>query len=129
MADFNNVRFPGQPISPKASAMPAQKAVPAAASFAQVWQETLQQQSAVKFSAHAVQRMCDRKIELGAADVAKINDAVKAAEKKGARSSLLLYKDMAFVASVKNRTIITALDSADMAEHVFTNIDSAVIVR
>jgi flagellar operon protein len=35
--------------------------------------------------------------------------------------------DKAFVVSVRNRTVITAVDSAHMREHVFTNIDSAVI--
>ena len=33
----------------------------------------------------------------------------------------------AFVVSVRNKTVITAVDSEHMREHVFTNIDCAVI--
>jgi hypothetical protein len=34
---------------------------------------------------------------------------------------------VAFVVSVKARTVITAVDRSSMRDHVFTNIDSAVI--
>jgi len=36
--------------------------------------------------------------------------------------------NQAFIVSVTNRTVITALDGSSMKENVFTNIDSAVIV-
>ncbi len=83
----------------------------------------------INFSAHARQRLHDRSIELGPEDVGKLARAVDKAEQKGCRASLLLYGDMAFVAGVDNRTIITALDGRNMKEHVFTNIDSALIVE
>ncbi len=51
------------------------------------------------------------------------------ADEKGAKDSLMLYKDIAFIASIKNRTLITAIDPKDSEEHIFTNIDSAVIVK
>ena len=46
---------------------------------------------------------------------------------KGGRESLVLVDRMAFVVSVKNRTVITAVDQAGMRDQVFTNIDSAVL--
>ena len=46
---------------------------------------------------------------------------------KGARDSGGPPRRTAFVVSVKNKTVITAVDRAHMREHVFTNIDSAVI--
>ena len=125
-----DIRFPGQPISPtKPGSVPAKKQVPGGTPFSQVWQETVQKQSDVKFSAHALQRLQDRQIKLGDSELVKINEAVTAADKKGSRSSLLLYDDLALVASVKNRTIITAMGDEDMRQHVFTNIDSAVIIK
>ncbi|MCW3488741.1 TIGR02530 family flagellar biosynthesis protein [Dethiobacter alkaliphilus] len=125
-----DIRFPGQPVAPaKPGSQPVQKKTPDVSPFSQVWQETLQKQSGVKFSAHALQRLQDRRIELGQGELVKINEAVSAADKKGSRSSLLLYDDLALVASVKNRTIITAMGGDDMREHVFTNIDSAVIIK
>ena len=39
----------------------------------------------------------------------------------------IAYEAGAFVVSVPNRTVITAVDRDHMREHVFTNIDSAVI--
>jgi flagellar operon protein len=81
----------------------------------------------VKFSSHAQQRLQQRDITLGADDVAKINDAVDRAQQKGAKESLILLDDMAFVVSVKNRVVITAVDQPSMKQNVFTNIDSVVI--
>jgi flagellar operon protein len=37
--------------------------------------------------------------------------------------------DIAMVVSIKNRTVITAVDGDSMRENVFTNIDSAAIVK
>ena len=46
---------------------------------------------------------------------------------KGADRSLVLMDSLALVVSVKNRTVITAVDGARAASGSFTNIDSAVI--
>ncbi len=34
----------------------------------------------------------------------------------------------AFVASVKNRTIITAVQNEELKDNIFTNIDGAIII-
>ena len=82
----------------------------------------------IKFSAHAEQRLAARNIELSPADLAKINTAVEQAAEKGSRDSLIMMDKLAFVVSVKNKTVVTAVDNASMKAHVFTNIDSAVII-
>lgn len=83
----------------------------------------------VKFSQHAVQRLQQRNIQLGAQELARLEQAVDKAAQKGSRESLVLMDNqMAFVVSVKNRTVITAMVGENMKENVFTNIDSAVIV-
>ena len=58
-----------------------------------------------------------------------LSEAMDKADAKGAKESLMLYKDIAFIASIRNRTLITAVDPRDSKENVFTNIDSAVIVK
>ncbi|MTI80187.1 MAG: flagellar protein [Firmicutes bacterium] len=88
-----------------------------------------QKQQGVKLSAHAQKRLQQRDIVLGEADMAKINKAVQQAADKGAKDSLLLYGDMALIASVKNKTVVTAMDGQSMKDHVFTNIDSAVVIK
>jgi flagellar operon protein len=82
----------------------------------------------LKFSAHASQRLQDRKIGLDAAMMQKVSDAVDKADAKGLDDALILTKDAALIVSVKNRTVITAVDRNSMTGNVFTNIDGAVIV-
>jgi flagellar operon protein len=81
----------------------------------------------LKFSAHAEQRMRDRNIRLSDVELARLRDAVDRARAKGARESLVMMDNAAFVVSVRNQTVITAVDRESMKQNVFTNIDSAVI--
>jgi len=83
----------------------------------------------LNFSNHARQRLQERRIVLGPEELEKLQQAVEKAAAKGCRSSLLLYRDMAFIAGVANRTIITALGGESIKERVFTNIDSTVVVE
>jgi flagellar operon protein len=82
----------------------------------------------LKFSAHAFQRLKDRSISFDPATLGKISDAVDKAESKGVEDTLVLTKDAALIISVKNRTVITAVDRNALAGNVFTNIDGAVII-
>ncbi len=81
----------------------------------------------VEFSGHALQRVQRRGIELTDSTVKRLEDGVARAAGKGARESVVFVDGTAFVVSVRNRTVITAVDKEHMREHVFTNIDSAVI--
>lgn len=98
-------------------------------SFDQLFQQQLEEQTNVKFSAHALKRLESRQISLDNQDMALLKDAVNKVEAKGGKESLILMDQMALVVSVKNRTVITAVDSNNLKENVFTNIDSAVIVK
>lgn len=82
----------------------------------------------IKVSAHAQARLKSRGIDLNEARMAKLTEAVDRAASKGAKESLVLMEDLAVIVSVRNRTVITAVDGASLKENVFTNIDSAVIV-
>jgi flagellar operon protein len=82
----------------------------------------------LKFSAHASQRLRERKIEIDPTTMTKVNDAIDKADAKGIDDTLVLTKDAALIVNVKNRTVITAMDRAQMTGNVFTNIDGAVIV-
>lgn len=82
----------------------------------------------LKFSAHAMQRLQSRNITLTGDDVARMNAMADKAAAKGAKQSLFIVRDTAMVVSIKNRTVITAVDQDSMKENVFTNIDSAAII-
>lgn len=82
----------------------------------------------LKFSTHATQRLNERRIDLDAGTINKINDAIDKASQKGVQESLILTKDAALIVSVPNRTVITAMDRGQLTGNVFTNIDGAVII-
>jgi flagellar operon protein len=81
----------------------------------------------LRWSAHAVQRLSQRQIAVTPEVQARLEGAVDRLAAKGARESLVMVDRMAFVVSVSNRTVITAVDQAGMRDQVFTNIDSAVL--
>jgi flagellar operon protein len=81
----------------------------------------------VRFSAHAATRLKSRNIEMTEGIIEKLEKAVSGAADKGARDSLILMKDMAFIVNIPNRTVITAMDGESIKQNIFTNIDSAVI--
>lgn len=99
---------------------------PGAPSFASVLGATTQAQP-VKFSSHALQRVERRGIDVSPDTLGRLNDGVDRAAGKGARASVVFVDATAFVVSVPNRTVITAVDRDHMKQQVFTNIDSAVI--
>lgn len=102
-------------------------AAPSTPSFADVLQQTLEQ-GQLKFSSHAQARLQASQTRLSQMDLSRINDAVNRAAQKGARESLILMSDLALVVSVRNKTVITAVEGQRMKENIFTNIDSAVIL-
>ena len=108
---------------------PAQGAGPTVPLKGPAFDEVLRQRvGAVKFSGHALQRVERRGIDLDANQtLPRLESGVERAAQKGARDSVVFVDGTAFVVSVRNRTVITAVDSDHMREHVFTNIDSAVI--
>jgi flagellar operon protein len=107
--------------APSAPARPARTEGP---SFAEV---LAKRAGGVQFSNHALQRLERRGITVDQPTLERLDTAVDRAAAKGARESVVLVDQTAFVVSVKNRTVITAVGRDHMRDHVFTNIDSAVI--
>jgi flagellar operon protein len=99
-------------------------AAPAGPSFADTLAHAGQQ---LQFSKHALARVQRRGIELDPSTLGRLSQGVQRAASKGSRDSLVLVDGNAFVVSVSNRTVITAVGSEHMKDNVFTNIDSAVI--
>jgi flagellar operon protein len=125
----DKVFFPN-PIQVNTDRTPAQRKPGSTAggdsTFARVLDEKLPSQG-VTFSNHARERLKSRGISLSQADMEKLEGAVENVAKKGGKESLVLVGDAALVVSVKNRTVVTALDRESIRGNVFTNIDSAVI--
>lgn len=116
------------PVTPAGRAGPAHSA--GGTSFAQVLREqtpAATTSAPVTFSGHALQRLERRGIVVDAPVMQRLGEGVDRAASKGSRAAVVLVDQNAFVVGVPSRTVITAVDSASMREHVFTNIDSAVI--
>ncbi|MBI3099750.1 MAG: hypothetical protein HYY93_16185 [Planctomycetes bacterium] len=113
-------------LSPAPSGRPSAASGP---SFATVLRKAIDTAPAgpVKFSGHAQERLASRGIELSADDLDAIGAALGKAQAKGARDTLVLLRDLGFIVSIPNRTVVTALDRADLRDRVFTHLDSTVI--
>jgi flagellar operon protein len=94
--------------------------------FENFLQQAIDKGTGVKFSKHAELRMQARNIDLTQTQRDKINSAVSLAQQKGVKDSLVLLDNMAFVVNVNSKTVITAVNSNELKENVFTNIDGAI---
>ncbi|MFK3961007.1 TIGR02530 family flagellar biosynthesis protein [Pseudalkalibacillus hwajinpoensis] len=116
----NQVYYPKQPMKT------AQKQEETKTSFADQLKQTLN--SPVSFSHHAKIRLEQQGISLSEHQVKKLNDGVEMAREKGSKESLMLMKDLAFVVSVKNNKVITAMKQDSRENKIVTNIDSALML-
>jgi flagellar operon protein len=91
-------------------------------------QKTGSNTDGLKFSKHASYRLSDRGIELTDNQLERLNEGTGKAGKKGINDALVVVDDLAFIVNVPNRTVITAMDSSQTDENVFTNINGAVIM-
>ncbi|MFD2116825.1 TIGR02530 family flagellar biosynthesis protein [Paenibacillus yanchengensis] len=82
----------------------------------------------LKFSQHAEMRLSQRGIQLQPESLVQLSNAIDAAEKKGAKDSLVVYNNVAFIVNVPSRTVVTAMDGKQMQNNIFTQIDSAIIL-
>ena len=94
--------------------------------FGSILSDKLKENQGIKFSKHAESRLQSRNIQLSEAQKDKISKAVTRADEKGVKDSLVLMDNLAFVVNVKSRTVITAVNSNELKDNVFTNIDGAV---
>ncbi|OAA83226.1 TIGR02530 family flagellar biosynthesis protein [Clostridium ljungdahlii] len=97
-------------------------------SFKDTLSSEIDKNSSFTISNHAAERLKSRNINLNESDMKNINSAINKAEGKGCRESALVYKNAVLITSIKNRTVITAMDKNEENQNVFTNIDSLVIV-
>lgn len=124
--EINGVQLPFVPVGGvselgrQSQRMPATPQTP----FAEILQDEV---GKLKFSAHAQSRITSRDMNLSDDDMKRLEHAVNKADDKGAKDSLVLLRDMAFIVSVRNRTVITALKGEQAQDNVFTNIDSAIV--
>lgn len=77
-------------------------------------------------SKHAALRLND--INLTEEDMKKIEKGFQIAKDKNSKNTVMIYKDVALIASVENKTLITAVEKERAKDNIFTNVDSVVIL-
>jgi flagellar operon protein len=80
--------------------------------------------SHINFSKHAKERITARGIEISQEDLERISEAISKADEKGIRNSLIVTEKAVYIANIKSKTIITAME--DMKDRVFTNVDGVI---
>ncbi len=121
MAEINGIKVPFVPIEPGPGTTPKKGAL--RENFESIFQQELDR---IKFSSHALKRLESRNIQLSEHEIDKISDALEKAESKGAKDSLVMMNDTAFIVNIPNKTVVTALSVNDNSGSIFTNIDSVV---
>lgn len=96
------------------------------ASFKEILNSKVNKKEGFTISNHAAERM--KSMDFNEQDMKKLNDGIELAEEKGCKNSVLIYKDVVFVTSIENRTIITAVHKERAKENVFTNVDSVLLI-
>jgi flagellar operon protein len=95
-------------------------------SFDEILSEKVNKSEGFKISNHAAERM--ENVKFDPKDMDKINEAINKARDKGSKNSLIVYKDVAMVTSIENRTVITAVEGSRAKDNIFTNIDSVILL-
>lgn len=126
MAEINGIQLPFVPAggvgSLKSRSNPLENNK--SGKFGNILSEELNK---IKFSSHAEARIKSRGIEVNSSDLQRLNGAFESAKAKGAKDSLVMLDNKAFIINVPNKTVITALDKSSLSSNVITKIDSAVI--
>lgn len=97
-------------------------------SFSSILQQKLQEKEPLKFSKHANMRLETRNISLTSEQIHKLEQGIAKAEAKGIKESLVLMDNIALVVNIESKTVVTALDQNEARDHIFTNIDGALVL-
>lgn len=95
-------------------------------SFKDVLDTVISKDEGFIVSKHAALRL--NEINFTEEDMKKIEKGFQIAKDKNSKNTVILYKDVALIASVENKTIITAIEKERAKDNIFTNVDSVVIL-
>ena len=96
--------------------------------FAGMMQQEIQKENGVQFSKHAEMRIQQRGIDVSASLMNSLNEAVEKARAKGAKDTVIIGSQGAFIVNVPNNIVVTTMTEQEMRNNIFTNIDSAVLM-
>jgi flagellar operon protein len=107
---------PGSGTSPSGGGLSFRDALSAAAD-----------ERSLHISEHAMRRVEQRQIPLAGEQLDRLSGALDQLSQRGSRQSLVMLDQYAYVVNAPSRTVVTAVDSNQSKDKVFTQIDSVVI--
>ncbi|MEC7275603.1 MAG: TIGR02530 family flagellar biosynthesis protein [Bdellovibrionota bacterium] len=87
-----------------------------------------QNEKPISLSVHAAKRLKERNMEMDNEEFFKLRSAFNKLQEKGGQDSLVITDKAAYIVDVANQKVVTAIDKENIAENVFTKIDSTVLV-
>ncbi len=96
--------------------------------FSELLAKQIQDKINLKFSSHALERISQRQIQVSASELDRLQRGFENVKQKGGNNSLILVDDNAYIVSVDNKTVITAMPKETTYDKVFTEIDSVAIM-
>lgn len=94
--------------------------------FKQVLVDVKNKDEGFTVSKHAALRL--NEINFTKEDMKEIEKGFEIAKNKNSKNTVMLYKEVALIASVQNKTLITAIEKDRAKDNIFTNVDSVVIL-
>ena len=95
-------------------------------SFQDVLNSVVNKKESFTISKHAALRL--NEINFTEEDMKAVEKGFEIAKEKNSKNAVMIYKDTALIASIENKTIITAVNKERSKDNIFTNIDSVVIL-
>ncbi|WP_042223766.1 TIGR02530 family flagellar biosynthesis protein [Oceanobacillus manasiensis] len=92
------------------------------------FKDVLTEQTGLKISKHASERLQERNITINEKQWEQIGDKVKEAKSKGITDSLVLTDQAALLVSAKNNTVVTAMNRQEASSRIFTNINGTILL-
>ncbi|AXI09088.1 flagellar protein [Oceanobacillus zhaokaii] len=93
------------------------------------FKDVLAEQSTLKISKHASERMSERNIHLNEKQWQTLESKMLEAKQKGITDSLVVMDHAALLVSAKNNTIVTAMDREEATSRIFTNINGTILIN
>jgi flagellar operon protein len=91
--------------------------------------EISQAPKGLNLSTHAMRRLQERNLNLDKEEYNKLQTAMDKLKLKGGQDSLVITSKAAYILDVAKNTIVTAIDKDNIAENVFTKIDSTILMN
>jgi flagellar operon protein len=98
------------------------------ASFSDHLQNAINNPAKLSISRHASERLQQRDIHITSDRWDQVESKVAEAKGMGIAESLVLLPEAALIVSVRNNTVITAMERKEANSQIFTNIDGTILM-